>query len=291
MLIYKATNNVNGKVYIGQNRHSLEHRMKVHHRDSERIDTYFYRAIRKYGWDSFSWEILKDDITTQEDLDEAERYYIKIFDSFDNKNAGYNTTSGGQGGYDITEEQKRDRSLRVQGDKNPFSNEKGVFSWKGKHFSEEHKKRLSESLKGIPHPWAEGGIAVINLMTLESFESMSAAAKAYNTCSGTITKTIKDKDHYAHGCKWKVLEDRENPKSVKRLPLYLGPHQNIPVFCPETEEIYSGTEAAYRTTYISSPKIKLCCSGKLKSYNDHHFRYCLRGLNPFEAPFILSEEG
>ena len=43
MLIYKATNLVNGKVYIGMTTKTLEHRAKVHKRDSQRLNTYFIR--------------------------------------------------------------------------------------------------------------------------------------------------------------------------------------------------------------------------------------------------------
>lgn len=49
MLIYKATNNINGKIYIGQTTKTLEERKKYHKRDSKRIDNLFYRAIRKCG--------------------------------------------------------------------------------------------------------------------------------------------------------------------------------------------------------------------------------------------------
>lgn len=49
MLIYKATNKINGKIYIGQTHKSLEERKMCHKHDSKNIDTYFYRAIRKYG--------------------------------------------------------------------------------------------------------------------------------------------------------------------------------------------------------------------------------------------------
>ena len=76
MIIYKATNKINGKVYIGQTEKTLEHRKEVHHRDSERMDTYFYRAIRKYGWENFEWEVIDDSATTREELNALEQYYI-----------------------------------------------------------------------------------------------------------------------------------------------------------------------------------------------------------------------
>ena len=73
MIIYKATNKINGKVYIGQSHKSLEERMRRHKNDSTRQDSYFYRAIRKYGWENFSWEVI-DIAETDEELDQKEVY-------------------------------------------------------------------------------------------------------------------------------------------------------------------------------------------------------------------------
>lgn len=115
MIIYKATNKANGKVYIGQSSHSLEWRVRKHKQDSQKEDTYFYRAIRKYGFDNFEWEVIDNTVTTHEELNELEKFYIKQYESFDNKNKGYNSTSGGDYAYEITEEEKRNRSLRAQG--------------------------------------------------------------------------------------------------------------------------------------------------------------------------------
>ena len=72
MLIYKATNLINGKIYIGMTTKTLEHRVKVHKRDSQRLNTYFYQAIRKQGFDNFKWEVI-DTAETMEELEEKER--------------------------------------------------------------------------------------------------------------------------------------------------------------------------------------------------------------------------
>lgn len=121
MIIYKATNKINGKMYIGQTTHTLEWRKKKHLQDSKRMDSYFYRAINKYGWDNFEWEILDSTATTKEELNILEKRYIAQYGTFDDKTKGYNSTSGGEYDYEITQEEKQARSLRVQGDKNPFS--------------------------------------------------------------------------------------------------------------------------------------------------------------------------
>ena len=54
MIIYKTTNNINKKVYIGQTVKSLDKRKKTHlYKSTNASDNYLYRAIRKYGENNF----------------------------------------------------------------------------------------------------------------------------------------------------------------------------------------------------------------------------------------------
>lgn len=95
MLIYKVTNIINNKVYIGQTVKSLSQRKSEHkHRFLyENSHNKFYNAIRKYGWDNFIWEVLEESENwSYETLDEKEKYYIKLYDSI---NTGYNILEGG----------------------------------------------------------------------------------------------------------------------------------------------------------------------------------------------------
>ena len=55
-----------------------------------------------------------------EELEEKERYDIKLYNCFDNKDVGYNTQSGGNSLYEITEEHRRQRSERAKGKNNPM---------------------------------------------------------------------------------------------------------------------------------------------------------------------------
>lgn len=106
MIIYKVTNLINGKVYIGKTTKSLEARQRGHHKESKagRGNSIFHKAIRKYGIESFIWEILGQ-YKTISDLDAAEIEFIRLYESCD---TGYNITSGGGGitGYKHTEKTK-----------------------------------------------------------------------------------------------------------------------------------------------------------------------------------------
>lgn len=96
-LIYKYTNLINGKVYIGQTSTSLEVRHKKHLQSakSEADNGYFHRAIKKYGIENFSLEIIEEDIPIDK-LDEREKHWIAQYDSFYVSGKGYNLTAGGK---------------------------------------------------------------------------------------------------------------------------------------------------------------------------------------------------
>lgn len=95
--IYKITNKINGKTYIGQTRTSIEQRWKEHIRAALRHDNKdhsapLHLAIEKYGVDNFLVEQL--DECENNDLDDYEIYWIKKLNSYNN---GYNASLGGSG--------------------------------------------------------------------------------------------------------------------------------------------------------------------------------------------------
>ena len=90
-IIYCYRNKINGKRYIGQTINPQQ-RKSAHISDSTHIDTKFYRAVRKYGWDNFEYEILAES-EDRNVLDKLEVDFIKSFNSIEN---GYNIRSGGE---------------------------------------------------------------------------------------------------------------------------------------------------------------------------------------------------
>lgn len=115
MIIYKVTNKLNGKIYIGQTSKTLEKRKLQHERESltkSRTSVKFHNALLKYGFDNFEWEVLKE-CSTQEELDYYEDYYINEFNCL-NRNLGYNLKSGGKLGGCYSEESKRNMGLATK---------------------------------------------------------------------------------------------------------------------------------------------------------------------------------
>ena len=92
--IYKITNTLNNKVYIGQTIKTVQKRFTQHKNNSNK--EYFsqivlYKAFNKYGIENFICEEIEE--VSNDKLDERERYWINYYDSYFN---GYNSTLGGR---------------------------------------------------------------------------------------------------------------------------------------------------------------------------------------------------
>jgi len=90
--IYRATNIITGKVYIGFDS-NWPKRKGEHKSSAKRGEPYkFYNAIRKYGWNNFVWDIIYQSLEYDYTLNIMESYFIKEHDSL---RRGYNTRPGG----------------------------------------------------------------------------------------------------------------------------------------------------------------------------------------------------
>jgi len=94
--VYRATCNTTGKYYIGKTIGPLKERAYAH--KIAKDDCVFHRALRKYEWDDFTWDILYED-NDEQALYCKERLFIKIYNSI--LPYGYNMTTGGDGNYSI----------------------------------------------------------------------------------------------------------------------------------------------------------------------------------------------
>lgn len=128
MFIYKITNKINNKVYIGQTIRPVQDRWKRHINDALQniLDTHFARAIRYYSPENFIIETI-DTATNQEELNQKEQYWIRFYDSISN---GYNETDaiskcGGNTYKSKTPEEMKKISEKIRqsklGGKNPHS--------------------------------------------------------------------------------------------------------------------------------------------------------------------------
>ena len=150
MIIYKSTNTINNKCYIGQTIQRFNKRKRGHKYNSGKQA--FAMAIRKHGWDNFTWEVLCE-CSSKEELDEMEFHYIKQYDSY--RKGGYNMTMGGEGGmsgFNHTEETKEKCRIASTGVKvSKETRRKLSILHKGRKHTDESKKRMGLSQKGRKH--------------------------------------------------------------------------------------------------------------------------------------------
>ena len=107
--IYKITNTINGKSYIGQTCQKVEDRWNEHKRGKTSKNSPLKRAIKKYGWDNFTKEVIETVETLEEALD-REIYWIDYYKTcilVHGKNCGYNLSRGGEGVFIISPEQEK----------------------------------------------------------------------------------------------------------------------------------------------------------------------------------------
>lgn len=152
MVIYKITNTVNNKVYIGQTQRTLETRVREHLQASETGEGfYLHSAIRKYGWDKFTVEVIAE-TDNIEILNELEKFYISKYNS---NHIGYNLAPGGYTNCMSSDKVKayHDRVMRSPEVRAKISATMKDRIAKSGGFSAEHRQHVSEGLKRF---YAEG---------------------------------------------------------------------------------------------------------------------------------------
>ena len=192
MIIYKITNKINGKIYIGQTIYTIEHRISghLHSKDSTR----FHNALRKYGIENFSIEVI-DNAFTQEELNEKEIFWIKEYDSM-NPNVGYNSTPGGDANPMNSKEIKdaHDKKMRTEEVRNKIS--KSLKEYRiNNEFSEEHRKNISNSMLGNKNFFG-------HKRSQESIDKTSRALQKGVYCVDKLGNKVNEFDSIKSACEW-----------------------------------------------------------------------------------------
>jgi len=206
MVVYKLTNMVNGKIYVGQTVLPLERRWYSHvKKASAKSSMLISRAIAKHGPQNFLCEIL---CTTEDKthLDYLEKLWIKLLDARNTK-VGYNLIEGGTGGNII-------ESL-------PHKNEiyaRRAASNTGKKRSGESKKNILNGRKSRNH--SESTKEKIRAARLGSRLSIEVKNKISNKLVGRTLTT----DHIN---KLKKINKRPRPGSRKKIIIGTTPFNSL----------------------------------------------------------------
>lgn len=198
--IYKITNKVNGKSYIGQTRYTIEFRWRQHIHKKD--NTYFHNAIKKYGVDNFIVEKLEE--CNIEDLNEKEIYYIAKYNTFKD---GYNLTIGGDGNRTLLLDDKYEEisSLYLSG----FSSNKIATLYKV------DKASIVKILKQLGIKIRNNSLNINRQELKELIQdyqngySLRELAKRYN-CSGPELKEFLIKKGVDLRQKYSILEDTKS---------------------------------------------------------------------------------
>ena len=197
MIIYKITNKINGKIYIGQTRQTLKARMKAHFSSNmNNNNTYIKRAINKYGKDNFLIIELCS-YNSLEQLNDAEEYFIEFYNCLAPN--GYNLHGGGNS-HLVSDVTRLKQSISHLG--KSYKRTKGSIPWnKGK--------------KGLPNNggFAKGHIGYghrhqkVQCSNGIIYNSIGEAARALNTSSGKICAVLKGTRNHTKGFTFKRIEN------------------------------------------------------------------------------------
>ena len=203
--IYKITNLINQKIYIGKTTTSIKDRWNSHWNDSKKIDISnrpLYKAFNKYGKENFKIELLEE--CSIEELNSKEVYWIEKLGSF---KYGYNATKGGDGksyaDYDLIYNlYKQNYTIK---DIHQLTNYDISTIRKAIEFHGiSHEERIKRGYEKIQH-----SVAKLDKDTEEIIEIYNSIKDAYNSInkqhSGHIANVCNGKRKTAYGYKWKYI--------------------------------------------------------------------------------------
>ena len=144
-IVYKHTNKINNKVYIGITCQEPNNRWKNGKGYREKQER-FYNAINKYGWQNFNHEILFENLTK----DAAEKKEIELIALYksNQKEYGYNIACGGLVNMPTQEGIEKMRQSKIGKKLTKKHKEKISESMRGRKLSDEHKEKLRSLFKG-----------------------------------------------------------------------------------------------------------------------------------------------
>ena len=149
MFIYKITNIINGKIYIGKTNNPKQRFYKHKYLAQKGVKRHLYNAMRKYGVENFIQEIIEE--CDDSIVNDREKFWIKQYNSTD-KNIGYNKSFGGEGGdtwtlNDHKKETSEKLSMKLKGHSvNYEAIKREADKRRGTHLTDEQKHKLSQTL-------------------------------------------------------------------------------------------------------------------------------------------------
>lgn len=167
---------------------------------------YFYRAIKKYGWENFKHEILFKDLT-KEEAKEKEKKLIKLYNT-QNQKYGFNLTAGGESGNQPCKKTREKMSKSAKGNKSHlgFKNTQEMKNNMRKLKNEYWSNIENRKKQSIANEWQKKKVAKIDKNTNEIiciYNSLAEASKG--RLKSNICHCCNEKIKTAYGYKWKYI--------------------------------------------------------------------------------------
>ena len=285
--IYCAKNIVNEKVYVGKSV-DIEKRWKDHKNgynnpNSSQYISYFYNALRKYGFNSFEFSVLEE--CTEDKLNDREIFWINKFQS-NNREYGYNTTDGGDGvtgywdrpvyQYDLdgnfiqgyksgADARRKTRILAIN-----LCCNGGVKSAGGYMWSYEKHDKISKCIRNYRtskvYQYGLDGLYIA------SYDSILEASQITGTPYKKIIACLHSKTTPSRGgdFMWKK-------EFVESLPPYKKNLKHSPVVQLTVDgkvvSKYESAQSAQKATGVPNSLICKCCKGNIKTAHGYIWKY------------------
>lgn len=282
--VYLHVNKFNGKIYIGITSKKPEKRWQNGYGYGK--DTYFGRAIKKYGWNNFDHYILEYDLS-KEEAGEKEKYYIQYFNSLTPN--GYNSQPGGF--IDNIGDKTREACIKTKSHSIICIETQQIYC----SIAEASRQlKISESTisQAIHYPhmtacnchwmryedYLENGYTktfnphyrqVICLETKEIYNSAYAASKEIGKTYQTITSCCKNKIKSAHGYHWMYLDDFLN---LKEEPVLSKIRTKRKVRCVETGDVFDSLKKAGEWAHVTNGAISCAIDKSTHTAGGFHWQ-------------------
>ena len=275
-IVYKHTTPSN-KIYIGITGTSTNQRWN--NGKGYAKHPYFYNAIKKYGWDNITHEILFDNLT-KEDACIKEKELIKFYNS-NNPKYGYNMTSGGE----MCTWNELARNNLSKSKLGHITSEQTKLkisnSEKGKIVSEESKQKMSVSQRN--KVTSQGTIDNLRLMAqnrIGTHRDELTKLKISNSLKGHPSTTPKGKNHPNYGkhlsddTRRKISQSHKNNITDKTRQI-VSESISKKVHCIETDEIFPSISSAAKHYKISASQLGAVCNktGNYKTAGKLHWEF------------------
>lgn len=259
-LVYKHTNKINNKVYIGITKNINNPNKRWKNGMGYSYNEKFFSDIVKYGWDNFEHDILETDLSAPEAVS-RESYYIKYFNSVVE---GYNNSYGGN-----------------------IPSEEGIETIRQSLIGiTRSKETIEKQMKTKEERYGNG--------KGKNFNGFTRKVKCNET--GDVFLSIKEAERWCGSskvqlcCKGERLHAGVHPITKEKLSWsYADENSNVTIYCDEiiketkkiikkiqcieTEKVYINASEAFRDTGIATCNILRACKGERKSAGGLHWRY------------------